>query len=239
MHRMQKWGLAVVVAGGFLASAKPVSADVRFRSGDIMDARNVTVGESAWSKSISAKVLDEIEFRVLVENLGDSESSDVNVRAGFALDPGSTLNNKIYVGVWSAPMATGTVEIKVDDDSRQKLVYVLGKSIKYGGGCDGCSVSDTIAKTPGAYVGKVKPGEKIEVRFRGQITDRQVASASTSVTPTPTPKPEATGGSAVASASPKTGFTDPIWMRTLMWLGLGIAGVGLRQVAGKMSKIEA
>jgi len=237
----------------FFSLAKPVSANVLFRTGDIVDARNVTAGESGWSKTVKAKNLDEIEFRVFVENIGDTKSPDVRVRIGFALDPGNTLTNRIHLGVWSAPEATGTVDIQVDDDTAQKLVYVPGKSVKYGGGCDGCAVSDNIATAYGAYVGAVNPQEKVEVRFRAQVTNRQVnrvLGAATTPTPTPTTKPNTgnttsnsssggTGGAAVAGTTPKTGFTDPIWMRTLVWLVIGSAGVGFRQVARKLSTIEA
>lgn len=229
--------LMTILLGLSLAMPGKVSADVLFRTGDILDVRNVTAGQTGWSKSTEAESLDEVEFRVMVENIGTIESPDVNVRAGFALDPGNSLKNRIYVGVWSAPAATGTVEVKVDDDTQQKLTYVAGKSVKYGGGCDGCNITDNIARAQGAYVGKVKPGEKIEVRFRAQVTDRQTALTPVNSTPTPTPKPAT--DSAVAKTAPKTGFGDPLWLRTLAWIGLGTAGMGLRQFATKLGKIEA
>jgi hypothetical protein len=216
-----------------------------------VDARNVTAGETSWSRTVGAKNLDEIEFRVFVENIGTTKSPDVRVRAGFALDPGSTLTNKVRLGVWSAPEASGTVDIQVSDDVAQKLVYVPGKAVKYGGGCEGCQVSDDIATAYGAYVGALNPQEKIEVRFRAQVTNRQAkvldTSTTTTTTPTPTPKTASgsttqtggTGGAAVANTTPKTGFTDPYWVRTLMWLAMGGAGIGLRQIARNLGRIEA
>lgn len=231
--------LIILIATLILGLSIPVgvSAQVQFRTGEIMEARNVTAGQSDWAKVIEAKNLDEIEFKVIVENIGTVESPDVNVRAGFALDPGNNLKNRIYVGVWSASQATGNVEIKVEDEAAQKLTYLAGKSIKYGGGCDGCAVSDNIAKSLGAYVGKVKPGEKIDVRFRAQVTDRQVV-AKPSGNPTPTPKTEGASESAIAKTTPKTGFGDPLWLRTMFWAGLGVGGFGLRQFAYKMGRIE-
>ncbi len=214
-----------------------VLAQLQFRSGEILEARNITTGQSGWAKTIEANNLDEIEFKVIVENIGTVESSDVNVRAGFALDPGNNLRNRIFVGVWSAPQATGNVEIKVEDEAAQKLTYIAGKSVKYGGGCDGCSVSDDIAKSLGAYVGKVKPGEKIDVRFRAQVTDRQIVIKPTT-SPTPTPKTDGATGSAIVKTTPKTGFIDPLWTRTMFWMGLGVSGFGLRQIASKMGRIE-
>jgi hypothetical protein len=245
---MRNLVLGVVIIGlSFLALAKPVFAEVEFRTGDILDARNATAGEANWAKTVQAKVLDEIEFRVFVDNIGSSDSPDVNVRAGFALDSGSVLKNRIFVGVWSAPQAVGTIEVKVDDDIEQKLVYVPGKAVKFGGGCDGCSVSDNIAKANGAYIGKVKAGEKVEVRFRAQVTQSRsgpVAGIGGTSTPTPTPTSGSgsgsggVGGAAVAGTTPKTGFTDPYQLRTLMWLGVGFAGFGLRQISRRMSKIK-
>ena len=247
MQRLTAWVLVSGLVAGFLAGAKPAAAAVLFRTGEIMDARNVTAGETGWSDTVKAKNLDEIEFRVFVENLGNTESPDVNVRVGFALDPGSTLKNKIFVGVWSAPQAVGTVSIDVDSEAAQKLIYVPGKAVKYGGGCDGCVVSDSIATAYGAQIGTVEPNEKIEVRFRAQVTNRQtavLAAAANSVTPTPTPNPGngdsgGTGGAAVAGTSPRTGFMDPIWARTIIWVGLGLAGIKLRQIAGRMGTIKA
>jgi hypothetical protein len=255
---MQKsvFGLSLVfILASWMFGVVPVRADVQFKQDGMFKARNVTTGQTAWSDSIRAKNLDELEFQVNIENIGTSESSDVHVRTGFALDPGSTLENRIFVGMWSATSVIGTVDIQVDSEATQKIVYVPGKAFKYGLGCDGCVVSDSIAGAGGTYVGKIPAGGKLEVRFRGQITNRQVAYVKPTSSPTPTPKVSANltgsssggnsgvtggvGGAAVAGTTPKTGFTDPIWVRTMIWLALGGAGIGLRQMARKMSKIEA
>lgn len=245
----------ILVLGVFLVLARPASAEVIFKPDGIFKARNLTDGQSAWSESVKGDNLDIIEFQVMIENNGDTKSSDVNVRVGFALDPGSTLENKIYVGIWSAPSVSDTVDIDVDSNVAQKLVYVPGKAVKYGGGCDGCAVSDNIARAGGTYVGVVDPGEAIEVRFQAQVTDRQPRVLASATTVTPTPKPTTTpasnnngnsggssggvGGAAVADTTPETGFIDPFWLRTLVWLTVGGAGIGLRQMARKLSTIEA
>jgi len=236
--------LLASLLGGSLIFPALVKAEVLFRGGEIVTARNVTNGQTNWVTSVEAKSQDEIEFRTFVENIGDTESSDVNFRVGFALDSGSTLKNRIFLGVWSAPQASGTVEVKVLGDIPQKLVYMPGKSVRYSSDCNGCTLSDNISKASGAYVGKVKPGEKTEVRFWAKLTDLQAGTTSTvTITPTPTKtQGQAStsgniGGAAVAATSPKTGFMDPVWVRTLMWLGVGIAGAGLRQAAKKLGTI--
>lgn len=140
-----------------------------FAGGNIVDAKNITKGDTLYHEPITAEENDTIRFRIQVINLGDQDITNASVFFNLS-NPTSPTATVTGSGV--SPQ-TDSVNLT---PSGASLDFVEGSGLKYGPVCPaGCSISDNIAAA-GVSLGNVSPGDansyqiSIEAKVVGQPT---------------------------------------------------------------------
>ncbi len=163
-----------------------------FQTGNIFDGGNRTDRITNWEDPVSADPGEVIEFRVLVQNVGQTNIDNTSVRASF---PGSDTTNITATALLSGAGAddvSDTVTVNVSGTTGQRLVYIPGHTLKWGPGCSsGCALPDGIT-VHGLSLGTVEPGTEnsYQVTFKAYVSNQVPSpSPSPSVSPSPSPSP--------------------------------------------------
>jgi len=242
MSDLRKLILAgLVITLGFLFPLR-VEALGQAQLTSIFTGRNLTDGTD-WTSEVAAGVGDVIRYKVAVVNAdGTNTARDVTVRIQlphlgmkFVLSPVS------YVLAANTRAKDADVSTELVDENNYGLEYIPGTSklTKNGSTRSLSPDSENANLTVSAVdIGDVAAGSgnMAVLEFEAKVVEGQKKVVPTS-TPTPTPTGNNTAtGSAVATTSPQTGFTDPVWINTLEWIGVGTAGIGLRTWARKIRR---
>lgn len=209
--------------------------------------RNITTN-SDWADSVEAKKDDVLKYRLTITCTDSiAEAKDVKVLVRLPnLATRLSLNTASYVTALNAVARDVVATSALQDNGMFALEYVPGTaSISKAGGSYVSISPDTATDnltTTTIRIGNILSGEanRSVIEFDAKVVLQESNKTGTGgggviTTPTPTPTGTATN-SAVAKTTPKTGFTDPIWVNTFGWLALGVAGGGLKVAAGKISK---
>ncbi|MCX6816574.1 MAG: hypothetical protein NTZ93_01780 [Candidatus Beckwithbacteria bacterium] len=163
-----------------------------WQSGNIFDGGNRTDRTTGWEDPIPADPGEVIEFRVLVNNSGQSNIDNTSVRASFPDSDATNITATALLSGSGAEDVSDNVIVNVSGTNGQRLVYIPGHTLKWGPGCSsGCSLPDGIT-IHGVSLGTVEPGteKSYQVTFKAYVSN-QVPSPSPSPSASPSPSPSA------------------------------------------------
>ena len=145
-------GIVAVLISVFLGISLVRAQDALLSGGNILDAKNLTLGDTTYHDPIDGSDGDRIRFRVRVVNQGSEDAENAVV----SFDLSSGVSPSVEVDADNADMVSDIVNIAPGGTS---LSFVSGSGKKYGPACpSGCAVGDEISST-GVNLGNVSPGQ--------------------------------------------------------------------------------
>jgi uncharacterized repeat protein (TIGR01451 family) len=194
---IKKIAAVAAMTATLVLSATPAYAAAQIAGGNFMTAAN-NPEQSAWMDPVDANPGQIVEFRIVVQNIGDQNQPRIQVvstiPSGASANP--TVNTDIRLpGGTDATDIKDTATIHVRNGSAQTISLLPGHTRIFGVtnlyNCpQGCDIPDNVANG-GMEVGDLGPGQSVQVGFKvilsGTATPTPTPTATPTVTPTPTP----------------------------------------------------
>lgn len=144
--------ISLITALAPLGPLRILAAGTNFSGGNILEGRNVTVGESDYHDPVNASADQHVRMLVRVVNQGSEDAQNTKVR--FDLSNGTAPSTQVWADN-AGPQSDGLTL----SPGGASLELVAGSGIKFGPGCfSGCAIGDEVASS-GVNLGTVSPSE--------------------------------------------------------------------------------
>lgn len=181
--------LAVLTSLALVFTSVRASHGPVFLGGDIFQGFNNTTQEGTWRDPVSAAPGQILQFRIWVENIGDADATNVNVKVNLPADRSLNHQPTVTITADNAETRTDTVTVNVTGSVAQNIVFLSGHT-EMGKEGQHVDLPETIT-TSGVNIGTIKPGinNRAEVTFKAGISNFLVAAPPEPAPPPPAPAP--------------------------------------------------